>query len=52
MINLERGGEAGLHLCKWTLLVKLSFDTPCLQLEGLEISSPQLSHKMGITCSS
>jgi hypothetical protein len=49
MINLERGGEVGLRLCKWTLLLKLSLDTPCLQPEGLETSSPWLSHKMGIT---
>ena len=34
------GGEAGLHLCKWILLVMLSLDTPCLQPEGLETSSP------------
>jgi hypothetical protein len=34
------GGEAGFHLCKWTLLVKISLGTPCLQLEGLETSSP------------
>jgi hypothetical protein len=40
MINLEPGGEVGLHLCKWILLVKMSLCTPCLQLEGLETSSP------------
>ena len=33
------GGEAGLCLCKWTLLVKLSLGTPCLQPKGLETSS-------------
>jgi hypothetical protein len=40
MINVEHGGEVGLHLCKWTLLVKLSLGTPCMQLKGLETSSP------------
>ena len=34
------GGEAGFHLCKWTLLVKLYLGTPCLQPEGLKTSSP------------
>jgi hypothetical protein len=35
-----RGGEAGLHLFKWTLLVKMSLDTPCLQPEGHKRSYP------------
>jgi hypothetical protein len=30
------GGEKGLHLCKWTLLVMKSLDTPYVQPEGLE----------------
>jgi hypothetical protein len=29
-------GEKGLHLCKWTLLVMKSLDTPYLQPKGLD----------------
>jgi hypothetical protein len=34
------GDRVGFHMYKWTLLVTWSLDTPYLQPEGLETSSP------------